>query len=147
QIDQDRAAVEEADARVKAYQASLEVYKLNLDFTRVTSPIDGQISRYYLTPGNLVNQDQTLLTTVVSLDPVYAYFDVDEPTLLRIQHDIDQGKIQPQKDGMMPVQMGLQGEDGFPHKGEINFVNNQVNPTTGSISFRGTFANPKSPKG
>src|SRR5262249_27462450 len=62
QLDQDRAAVDEAEARVKAYQASLEVYKLNLGFCQVTSPIDGQVSRYYLTLGNLVNQDQTLLT-------------------------------------------------------------------------------------
>src|SRR5262249_28230940 len=83
-LDQDAAAVAEAQARVKAYQASTEVYRLNLGFCQVTSPIDGQVSRYYLTLGNLVNQDQTLLTTVVSLDPMYAYFDVDEPTLLSI---------------------------------------------------------------
>ena len=80
QLDQDRAAVDEAEARVKAYQASTEVYKLNLSFTKVTSPIDGQVSRYFLANGNLVNQDQTLLTTVVSLDPIWAYFDMDEPT-------------------------------------------------------------------
>ena len=61
QLDQDKAAVDEADAAVKAFQASLEVYKLNLSFTKVTSPIDGQVSRYYLTLGNLVVQDQTLL--------------------------------------------------------------------------------------
>ena len=84
QVDQDRAAVDQADAQVKAAQASLEVYKLNLDFCKVTSPIDGQVSRYYLTRGNLVTQDQTLLTTVVSLDPMYAYVDVDSPTILRV---------------------------------------------------------------
>ena len=82
QLDQDKAAVDEADAAVKAFQASLEVYKLNLSFTKVTSPIDGQVSRYFLTLGNLVVQDQTLLTTVVSLDPMYVYFDVDEGTVL-----------------------------------------------------------------
>ncbi len=143
QLDQDRAAVEEAEARLNAAKASTEVYKLNLEFTTVTSPIDGQVSRYYLTLGNLVNQDQTLLTTVVSVDPMYAYFDVDEPTLLRVRRAINEGKIKPLLDGVMPVLMGLQGEDGFPHRGEINFVNNQVNPTTGSISVRGVFANPK----
>src|SRR5439155_21366870 len=116
---------EEATARIKAYQSSLEVYKLNLAFTKVTSPITGQVSRYYLTPGNLVNQDQTLLTTVVSLDPMYAYFDMDEPTLLRIRRAINEGRIESPQDGVLPVLMGLQGEDGFPHKGNINFTNNQ----------------------
>jgi multidrug efflux system membrane fusion protein len=146
-LDQYQAQLTEADASLKAAKASLEVYKLNLNFCKVTSPIDGQVSRYYLTLGNLVNQDQTLLTTVVSLDPVYAYFDVDEPTLLRIQQQINEGKIEQPHDGLIPVLMGLQGEDSFPHRGDINFVNNQVNPTTGSISFRGVFPNPRSPRG
>ena len=143
QLDQDKAAVGEAEAQVAAYKASLEVYQLNLDFTRVTSPIEGQISRYYLTRGNLVVQDQTLLTTVVSTDPMYAYFDVDEATLLRIRRAVSEGRIPVPQRGQVPVLMGLQGEDGFPHQGSVNFVNNQVNPTTGSISFRGVFPNPK----
>ncbi|SIO31335.1 membrane fusion protein, multidrug efflux system/membrane fusion protein, multidrug efflux system [Singulisphaera sp. GP187] len=142
-LEQDLAAVEEADARVKAFEKNMEAYKLNHDFTKVTSPIDGHVSRYYLTLGNLVNQDQTLLTTVVSQDPMYAYFDVDEPTLLRLRRAINQGKLNPPQPGVdLPVLMGLQGEDGFPHQGVINFVNNQVNPTTGSISVRGVFPNP-----
>jgi multidrug efflux system membrane fusion protein len=143
QLDQDRAAVDEADARVKAYQASTEVYKLNLSFTKVTSPIDGQVSRFYLTTGNLVNQDQTLLTTVVSLDPMYAYFDMDEPTLLRARRAVNEGRILLPENGVVPVFMGLQGEDGYPHRGEVDFVNNQVNSTTGSIAVRGLFPNPK----
>jgi membrane fusion protein, multidrug efflux system len=143
QLDQDKAAVGEADAQVAAYRASLEVYKLNLNFTKVISPIDGQISRYYLTRGNLVVQDQTLLTTVVSTDPMYAYFDVDEATLLRIRRAVSEGRIPVPQRGQVPVLMGLQGEEGFPHQGDINFVNNQVNPTTGSISWRGVFPNPK----
>ena len=146
-LDQYQAQVKEADASLRAAQASLEVFKLNLTFCKVTSPIDGQVSRYYLTVGNLVNQDQSLLTTVVSLDPIYAYFDVDEPTLLRIQQGMDKGAIPPPQDGQIPVRMGLQGEDDFPHRGDINFVNNQVNPTTGSISFRGVFPNPRSSNG
>jgi multidrug efflux system membrane fusion protein len=147
QLDEDRAAVEEAVARLKAYQASTEVYKLNLGFTKVTSPIDGQVSRYYLTAGNLVNQDQTLLTTIVSLDPMYVYFDMDEPTLLRIRKGINTGEVQRPQDEAFPVLMGLQGEQGYPHKGTINFFNNQVNPNTGSISVRGVFDNPKPPRG
>jgi multidrug efflux system membrane fusion protein len=148
ELDQDKAAVDEARARIKATQASLEIYKLNLSFTRVTSPIDGQVSRYYLTTGNLVNQDQTLLTTVVSLDPMYAYFDVDEPTLLRVRQAINQGKIKlPQKGASVPVLMGLQSEAGYRHRGTINFVNNVFNPSTGTMAFRGVFPNPRPPRG
>jgi multidrug efflux system membrane fusion protein len=148
QLDQDHASMEEADARVKAFERNMEVYKLNHEFTRVVSPIDGQISRYYLTLGNLVNQDQTLLTTVVSLDPIYAYFDVDEPTLIRVRKAINEGRIKRRADGAnIPVLMGLPGEEGFPHQGTINFVNNQVDPATGSITVRGVFSNPEPPGG
>jgi membrane fusion protein, multidrug efflux system len=141
-LDQDRAAVEQAEASIEAAQASLEVYKLNLSFCSVTSPIDGMVARYYLTLGNLVNQDQTLLTTVVSLDPMYAYFDMDEPTLVQIRQAIGAGKIQDYQQGNVPVAMALQGEQGYPHQGTINFINNQVNPATGSIAVRGVFPNP-----
>ena len=142
-LDQYQATVVEAEARVDAQKKSLEVYNLNKEFTRVMSPIDGQVSRYYLTLGNLVNQDQTLLTTIMSLDPIYAYFDMDERTLLQIHKAILEGKITVPADGDIPVLLGLQNEDGFPHQGTINFVNNHVNSTTGSITMRGVFANPK----
>ena len=96
----------------------MELYRLNYDFTRVVSPIDGQSSRYYKTLGNLVNQDQTLLTTVVSVDPMHVYFEMDEPTLGRYFAAAIEGTLQVGKDGAkMPVSMGLQGEDGFPHRG------------------------------
>lgn len=141
-LDVDRTAVEEARERVKAAEASTEIYKLNVGFTKINSPIDGQISRAYLTEGNLVIQDQTLLTTIVSLDPMFVYFDLDEPTLNRLRAEIKQEKLKPLRDGSMPVSMGLQGEESHPHKGTINFVNNQVNPNTGSITMRGVFENP-----
>jgi multidrug efflux system membrane fusion protein len=147
QIDQDRAARAQADAQVNAAAASLDLVRQNLDFCRVFSPIDGQVSRYYLTLGNLVTQDQTLLTTVVSLDPMYAYCDVDSPTVLRVKRAINEGRMKPYAAGQIPIFMGLQGEEGFPHKGKIDFVNNQENPTTGSILVRGIFDNPLPPKG
>jgi hypothetical protein len=100
------------------------------------------VSRYYLTQGNLVTQDQTLLTTVVSLDPMYAYCDVDSATVLRAKRLINAGLMKPFAAGQIPIYMGLQGEDDFPHKGTVNFVNNQENPTTGSILVRGVFENP-----
>jgi multidrug efflux system membrane fusion protein len=146
-LDTYKAQQEQAAAAVQAAKASLEVFKLNLRFCMVTSPIDGQVSRYFLTLGNLVNQDQTPLTTVMSLDPMYAYFDVDEPTILRVRRAINEGKIKEPQNGQMSVLMGLQGEDGFPHRGTVDFVNNQVNPTTGSMSVRGIFPNPKPKSG
>jgi multidrug efflux system membrane fusion protein len=148
QLDQDLASVDEAAARLKAAAASTEVYKLNLEFTKVTAPIDGMISRYYYTRGNLVNQDQTLLTTVVSLDPMYVYFDMDEPTLLRIRRAVNEGRIKRVQDrSQIPIYVGLQGDDGFPHQGALSFVNNQVNRATGSISVRALLPNPKPANG
>jgi multidrug efflux system membrane fusion protein len=140
-LDQYQAAVVEAEARVQSQKKSLEVYQLNKEFTRIVSRIDGQVSRYYLTQGNLVNQDQTLLTTVVSLDPMYAYFDMDERTFLRIGATISEGKVTAPAEGDLAVLLGFENEDGFPHKGTVNFVNNQVNSTTGSITMRAVFAN------
>jgi multidrug efflux system membrane fusion protein len=142
-LDQEKAQVEEAAARIKSAKAMLDIYKLNLDFTRVQAPIDGMISRAYLSAGNLVNQDQTLLTTIVSLDPMNVYFDMDEPTLLLFRKGMASGQIKRYAPGQFPVQMALQGEDGYQHKGKINFVNNQVNPATGSIAVRGDFPNPR----
>jgi multidrug efflux system membrane fusion protein len=148
EYDEAVANVNEAQARIKASQAAVEVYKLNLEFCRVTSPIDGVVSRYYYTVGNLVTQDQTLLTTVVSPDPMYAYFDMDEPTLLSIRRAVNEGRIKvPSDRSDIPILMGLQGEDGFPHKGKFNFINNVVNPSTGTIAVRGVFDNPKPQNG
>jgi multidrug efflux system membrane fusion protein len=141
-LDKDAAAVAEALARLNAYKASTETYKLNLEFTKVTSPIRGTISRYYLTPWNIVTQDSTLLTTVIMLDPIYTYFDVDETNDLKMRRAVNDGSLTPPQDGKLPIYLGLQGEDGYPHAGLLNFVNNQVNPATGSRSFRAEFWNP-----
>ena len=111
------------------------------------SPIDGQVSRYYLTLGNLVNQDQTQLTTVVSVDPMYVYFDVDETTLIRVRKAINDGTVTRYEQGGIPVFISLEGEDNFPHQGTINFVNNRVNSGTGSITVRGVIENPKPDNG
>ena len=102
-LDRYQAVEDEAIAALQAAKASLEVFKLDLGFCNVTSPIDGQVSRYFLTPGNLVNQDQTQLTTVVSVDPMYVYFDMDETTLLRIRTAINEGKIKRYEKGEIPV--------------------------------------------
>jgi membrane fusion protein, multidrug efflux system len=146
QLDQDAAAVAESRARLNAAEASTEVYKLNLQFTKVLSPIDGQVSRKIRTEGNLVNQDQTLLTTIVSLDPIFVYFDMDEQTLKFIRDAENEGKIKKTKGGTA-LQMALPGETNYPRTGAIDFTDNQVNPNTGSISVRGVFDNPKPANG
>jgi membrane fusion protein, multidrug efflux system len=144
ELDQYQAQEEQAIANVGLAKANLDAAKLNLDWTKVEAPIDGHISRTYFTVHNLVNQDQTLLTTVVSMDPMFVYFDMDESTLLKIKRAINDGIIELPKEGAeIPVLMGLEGESGFPHKGRVNFVDNQVNATTGSISVRGLFDNPR----
>jgi multidrug efflux system membrane fusion protein len=148
QLEKLASAVAQASAAVKASQANVEAARLDLGFTRVTAPITGQVSRYYLTVGNLATQNQTLLTTVVSHDPLAVYFDMDERTLLRLRAAVAAGKFGPiSGDAGLPVYMGIEGEEGFPHKGTIDFLNNSVNPATGTISVRGIFRNPKLARG
>ncbi len=143
-LDKYQAAEEVEDAAVKAAKANVEVYKLNLDWCKVLSPINGQVSRYFLTVGNLANQDTAILTTIVSLDPIYAYFDMDERTLLRIKNRIIEGKVSYRPGTSdIDVYLGLAGETGFPHQGTVNFVNNKVDAQTGTITVRGSLANPR----
>lgn len=145
ELDQYKAAVDEAKARLEAQRTNLLVCRLNQDFTHVVSPIDGQAGRCQLSPGNLVAQDQTVLTTVVSLDPIYVYFDMDEATLLQIRRGVNAGRMKGSLRG--PVAMALQDDEGYPHAGVVDFINNQVNPATGTISARGVFHNPSPPDG
>jgi membrane fusion protein, multidrug efflux system len=134
-------------AQLNLAKAQLELAKLNLDFTEITSPIDGRISRYFYTLGNLVTQDSTLLTTIVTVDPMYAYFDMDELTIQRVRESIAQGKIPARQASEIDVNMGLESESGFPHHGRLNFVNNTVTQATGTITVRGVFANPLPQRG
>jgi membrane fusion protein, multidrug efflux system len=99
ELDQYQAQEEQAAANLDLARANLESAKLNLEYTEVRAPISGQISRYYLTLGNLVNQDVTQLTTVVSMDPMYVNFDMDEPTLMRIKEAIKEGKVKLPSEG------------------------------------------------
>jgi multidrug efflux system membrane fusion protein len=141
-----KAQAEQAAAAVRLYAANLASAQLYLDWCTVKSPIDGRTSRFDVTPGNLITADQTRLTTIVSLDPMYAYFDMDSRTLQRVLTAITRGDIKaPSKEQQLPVLMGLEGEEGFPHTGTVNFVNNQLNPSTGTLSVRGDFANPLPP--
>ena len=128
-------------------EKNMEVYRLNHEFTRVVSPIDGMVSRYYLTLGNLVNQDQTLLTTVVSLDPMYAYFDVDEPTLLRVRKAINEGQDQAAGKAAPRSRSswGCKASEGFPHEGKSTSSTTSSTPPPAASSVRGVFPNPEAP--
>ena len=128
-------------ANVAAAKANIEASALNVEFCTVRSPIDGRTSNYSKTVGNLVTQDQTLLTTVMSIDPAYVYFDVDELTIQRISRLIRQGKVESADHTAWPVSLGLGSEEGFPHSGTINFEDNQVNAKTGTLRVRGVFSN------
>jgi RND family efflux transporter MFP subunit len=129
-------------AQVKLATAQRDTAKLNLDWTKVLSPLGGRISRQLIDPGNLVKADDTALTTIVSLDPIYVYFDVDERTLLTLRRLRQQGKSTSYRDAPVPVYLGLSDEEGFPHAGTINFADNQVDPMTGTLKARGEFPNP-----
>jgi multidrug efflux system membrane fusion protein len=180
ELDQYKALEDQAKANLAVANANLDSAKLNLEWTKVTAPIDGRVSRYYLTIGNLVNQDVTQLTTIMSIDPMYVYFDMDESTNNRLKLAGNPETSNLFKDQLgsrsvmattavgtlsplsgqgplfaasvmaaepnskeLPVLMGLGPGEGFPYQGVINFIDNQFNPNTGSISVRGQFANPK----
>ncbi|HVC92902.1 MAG TPA: efflux RND transporter periplasmic adaptor subunit [Pirellulales bacterium] len=140
-LDQYQAAEDQAIANQGTAKATLETNELNLGFTQVVSPIDGRTSRYNVTVGNLVQQDLTSLTTIVSVDPIYAYFDVDERTVPRVAQLIRAGKAGSASETEWPVSLGLATDEGFPRMGTVNFADNQVNPKTGTLRVRGVFPN------
>ncbi len=131
----------EAIATLDAAVASQDVADLNLSFTRITAPIDGHISRRLVDPGNLIKADETPLATIVSLNPIHAYFDVDERTVLRIRRLIQQGKIKSARESETLVKIGLADEEGFPLEGTVNFIDNQVDSNTGTLRLRAEIRN------
>lgn len=131
EVDQLAAAAARGAADLKAAEAALRTARLNLEFTEVRAPIAGQLSRAEITVGNLVSPEQ-VLTTLVDASRVYAYFEVDEQAFLRLREQGAQG---------LTVRMGLAHEAGLPHAGQVDFIDNQLNPATGSIRLRATFDN------
>lgn len=134
EADEKASSVKELEANARAAQAEYEAAKLNLDFTRVHSPIDGRVGKAEVTSGNLVD-GSVVLTSVVSSDPIYASFDGDEATFLRVH-------AMTRKGAPVTVRIGLANETGFPHEGKLEFVDNRVDPATGSVRMRATFDNP-----
>src|ERR1700728_1324598 len=144
ELDERTSTVAQAEANVAGAQASLESAQLNMGFTRVTSPITGRVSRAEVTRGNLVtggSNGGTLLSSVVSMDPMYLYFDADEQSYLRYARMARLGERPSSRDSQNPVQVGLANEEGFPHAGSVDFVDNQLNPQTGTIRARAVLQN------
>jgi membrane fusion protein, multidrug efflux system len=129
----------QSTARVHAAEAAVAMAELNLSFTEVRAPVDGRTSRAQLTRGNLAQADQTVLTTVVSQDPVYVYFDCDEQSYLRFQERAHRGS---RVSSANPVRIALANETGFPHVGRVDFLDNELNAATGTIRARVILPNP-----
>ncbi|HBM3140266.1 TPA: efflux RND transporter periplasmic adaptor subunit [Klebsiella oxytoca] len=141
--EQRRAAATQAQADIRAAQAAVDAAQLNLDFTKVTAPIDGRASRALITSGNLVTagDSASVLTTLVSQKTVYVYFDVDESTYLHYQHLARSGQGASSNHLALPVEIGLVGEEGYPHQGKVDFLDNQLTPSTGTIRMRALLDN------
>jgi multidrug efflux system membrane fusion protein len=133
------AASRQGNAAVRAAEAAVAAARLDLQFTEVRSPIDGRAGRALVTAGNLAQADATLLTTVVSQDPVYVDFEADERAWLRYAGQADDNQRAIVRN---PVQVGLANENGYPHSGNVASVDNQVNPDTGTIRARARVPNP-----
>ena len=141
QLEANRAQLDTAKANVEAGKASLQMDQLNLDYTTIYAPISGRISRTQVTQGNLVGQNElTLLTTIVQMDPLYVYFDIPERDLVEYQRSL-QGKPSTNSTANT-IEVAVATEVGFPHIGKIDFRENRVETGTGTIRIRGRIGNP-----
>jgi len=132
----------ENSAQVKAAEADVRTAQLNLEFTEIHAPIGGRIGRELITPGNLVKADDTILTQIVSLDPVYVYLDADERAALKYRRLTQAGKRAGVKEGKIPAQLALLDETGFPHQGVIDYADPRLDTGSGTLRVRGVFRNP-----
>jgi RND family efflux transporter MFP subunit len=145
EVDTRAADQREAGEAVQAARAAVEAARLNVEFTEVKAPITGQISREFVTVGNLVSggtAGSTLLTRIVSLDPIYSYFDVDEQAYLKYSRLWRHGHHADPREMDTPVDLGLANETGFPHQGRLDFIDNRLDPNTGTMTGRAVFPNP-----
>ena len=139
EIDQLKAAVRNNEANIRAAEAAVTQAKLNVEFTQVRAPVTGRSSRANVTPGNLVNIGEPVLTTVVSSDKVYAYFDASEATFLKYAAAARAGGAK--REQAPKIRLGLANEQGYPHEGRMDFVDNRLNPATATIRGRAVFDN------
>ena len=140
-LDTARARLQQGEANLLAALARQQQAELDLSFTRITSPIDGRAGEALVKPGNLVAPGEPVLTTVVSVDPVHVVFEGDERAYLRYQQLAREGLRPSSRDNPNPVLVGLADEEGFPHRGEMDFVDNVLDPDTGTIRGRAVLPN------
>src|SRR5690606_8411632 len=133
EFDQRSASMASAQATVQAAEAALDSAQLDLHYTEVRAPVSGRAGRAAVTRGNLASADSTLLTTLVSVDPVHVYFESTQQSAN--DHALP-------GEGRIPVRIGLPGDEGFPYRGELDFVDNRVNSDTGTLQYRAVLANP-----
>lgn len=149
-FDQKSKAVREAEAGLRVVQAAADKSKLDVEYTTIKAPMDGRIGRRLMDVGGLViggPMGATMLASIVSLDPIYAYIDADELTVLRHQRLNRNGGNSSVSGSGIPCEMALADDSGFPHKGVIDFVDNRLDPSTGTIQARARFSNPKPERG
>lgn len=135
------SSTEQAEANVLAAEAAVDAAELNLTFTQVRSPISGLVGRAAITTGNLVTSGETLLTTIVSIDPIYVEFEGDENVFLKYNELARRGEKTSVRNVERPVWVALADESGFPHEGKMVFLDNEVRADTGTIRFRGLLEN------
>lgn len=140
------ANVQQGQASLNQAQAAVDAARLDVEFTEITAPIGGRIGRKQVTEGNLINggigTQGTLLTTIVSLDPIYAYFEADERSYLKYSNLARSGLRPSSRDYRHPVWIGLADEEGFPRQGTMDFVDNQLDRGTGTMNGRAVIPNP-----
>lgn len=144
EFDRRSTALEQGSATVAAAEAAVRAARLDLQYTRVTAPIDGRVGRAEVTPGNLVAAGPsggTRLTTLVSMDPVHVWFEGDERVYLKYTEMAIRGERPSSRDAANPVRVGLANEDGYPHAGRMDFVDNRVDPASGTIRARAVLDN------
>jgi RND family efflux transporter MFP subunit len=145
EVEKSGAARDTAQASVRSAEAAVRTAKLNRDFTEVLAPADSTIKRRQVDPGSLIQADNTIMASLVEMDKLYAYFDVDERTLLRFRHLLPEGKVPPEAAARLPVTLGFANEkpEEFSHAGELKFADNKVDPSTGTLRMWGIFQNPQ----
>lgn len=139
------SGISTANAAIETAKAAVREAELNLSYTKITAPVAGRVSRKNVTEGNLISggsEQSVVLTTIVSTDPVYFVFDASEQRVLRFQRLTLEGSRKSARDVRYPVYLGLVDEEGFPHSGYIDFVDNRFDPNTATMTARAVFGNP-----
>jgi RND family efflux transporter MFP subunit len=148
EVERWKAERDAAEASIVEARAGLELARINLGYTRVTAPFDGRMDRHLVTPGNLVGAGRpTALATITRMDPIYAYFNLNERDLVRLMEETRNSGQANYRETFPPVFAGIEGGEGFPYEGRLDFVSTGLDPGTGTILLRAVYANSRSASG